>query len=784
MTIQSAKQSSLNESHNGIMYKYVPCHPNLDHVLLKTLTLMLLQTRYPMIFNLFSKLTAFLSNGEVDPLNITENMNSLPSSLDSTPMASHQQVPGQEQASPAAHPEGDNAQATALPEPRVSIKGTVQLQGRHRNHLFPGEIVRPGRSGAPDDVLFVARKRPLDHENETMTRLKTGEQIEEFEEPLCESPLSEESRERLEQTYGRLEKLQTQYMSPDELQNSEWHDDEAWLEHIKVMHNLLSKMVRNSANRDAWLEGIELDHLLKIATYGMEQDLAVLEPFTNFYDLEKGLMKNDFYEFDDACYNLYNSMPPFYQFGDDEPLVILEIEKVKAEIKGKRWLVAPVNWQTETFAYHWSMTIFDRLTGQLYIFDSLENKYNDTARVNATATGWARFWDKLGLPYDFQFFAPVVTPQCQSWECGYLSAVWALLTLRIPSNPIENTPGRPLSINLSPRDWHQHINSSPSMLIADWTGWEPNTQNAQDALEEAFNFLFAIVCNELGIPERYVQADGITVLLSCQHTDRSWVPRDEHQSCDARVHQEGVELLVNTYKVKDRKINTVPNSSQRILLGPEVQRLICSARQPCREAEGQTTAASSLDTQQLYEQDLSSGDKNANDDEHEDGENPTAGRVSKTKTKPKAQPKSRAKTTTSKKAEVPPAPAALRTRSGRKIKAPDRFEFEPEPEPEPAAPKPKPKPKAAPKASEAKPAKKKNAAAKPEPSRGGAKRAATKETKPAAAKSKKRTLDETEPKDGKNAPSEMPKSKKRKVAEPPAASKPAKKQKKDARAKR
>ncbi|CAH0032799.1 unnamed protein product [Clonostachys rhizophaga] len=772
MTIQSAKKSSLNESHNGI----ISCTS-------QNIGLDAIQTRSPMIFNLFSKLTAFLSSGEVDPLNITENMNSLPSSLDSTPLASHQQVPGQGQTPPAAHPEGDNAQEAALPEPRISIKGTVQLQGRHPNHLFPGEIVRPGRSGAPDNALFVARKRPLDHENETMRRLKTGEQIEEFGEPLCEEPLSEESRERLEQTYGRLEKLQIQYMSPDELQNSEWHDDEAWLEHIKVMHNLLYKMIQNSANREAWLEGIEIDHLLKIVTYGMEQDVAVLDPFTNFYDTEKGLMKNEFKEFGDKCYKLYSSMPPFYQFGDDEPLVLLEIEKVKAEIKGKRWLVAPVNWQTTTFAYHWSMTIFDRLTGQLYIFDSLENKYNDTARVNATATGWARFWDKMGLPYDFQFFAPVVTPQCESWECGYLSAVWALLTLRLPFNPAENTTGQLLSINLSAVDWDRHITSSPSMLIADWTGWEPNTQNTQDALKEAYNFLFAIVCNELGIPERYDQADGITQLLSCQHTDRSWVPRDEHQSCDARVHQEGVELLVNTYKVKDRRINAVPDASQRILLGPEVQRLICSARaghQPCREAEGQTTAAPSLNTQHLYEQELGSGDKNANDDEGEDGENPTTGRASKPKTKPKAQPKSRAKTASSKKAEAPPAPAqaAVRTRSGRKVKAPDRFE--PEPEPEPAAPKPK----AAPKASEAKPAKKKNAASKPEPSRGGAKRATVKETKPAGAKSKKRTLDETEPKAGKNASSEMPKSKKRKVAEPPAASKPAKKQKKDARAKR
>ncbi|CAI6079671.1 unnamed protein product [Clonostachys chloroleuca] len=775
MTIQGAKQSSLKESHNGIMYKYVPCHPDLDHVLPKTLTLMLLQTRSPMIFNLFSKLTAYFQNGEVDPLNITENMNSLPSSLES-----HQQVPGPEQAPPAAHPEGNNAQAAALPKPRVSIKGTVQLQGRHPNHLFPGEIVRPGRSGAPNDVLFVARKRPLEHENETIRRLKAGEQIEEFEEPLCEEPLSPESRERLEQTYGRLVKLQTQYMSPDELQNSEWHDDEAWLEHIKVMHNLLYKMIQNSANRDAWLEGIELNHLLKIATYGMEQDVAVLEPFTNFCHPEKGLMRNEFWEFDDTCYKLYSSMPPFYQLGDDEPQVILQIEKVKAEIKGKRWLVAPVNWQTETFAYHWSMTIFDRLKGQLYIFDSLENKHNNTARVNATATGWARFWDKMGLPYDFQFFVPVVTPQCEIWECGYLSAVWALLTLRLPSNAAEKTPGRLLSINLSPREWYQHIDLSPSMLIADWTGWEPNTQNTQDALKEAYNFLFAIICNELGIPERYVQADGVTQLLSCQHTDRSWVPRNEHVSCDAGVHQEGIELLLNTYKVKDRRINAVPDASQRILLGPEVQRLICSARashQPCREAEGQTTAASSLNTQQLDEQELGSGDKNANDDEDEDGENPTTGRISKPKTKPKAQSKSRAKTASSKKPDAPPAPAAARTRSGRKVKAPDRFE--PEPEPELVAPKPK----AAPKASGAKPARK-NAAAKPEPSRGGAKRTATKQAKSTSTKSKKRTLDETEPKAGKNTSSELPKSKKRKVAEPPATSKPAKKQKKAARAKR
>ncbi|CAH0045385.1 unnamed protein product [Clonostachys solani] len=740
------------------------------------------QTRSPMIFNLFSKLTAFLQNDEVNPLDISENTNSQPPPLDSTSMASHQTVTGQGHAPPAAHPESNNAPPPG-PVLRVAIKGAVQLQQRGPQHLFPGEAVRQGRSGAPNAELFVLRKQPLDQENETMRQLKTGEQIEPFPDPFCESPISGEPRERLEQTYGRLEKLQTEYMSPPQLQNSEWHDDEAWLEHIKVMHNLLSKMVRNAADMSAWLEGIELHHLLKIATYGMEEDVAVLEPFTIFSDGHKALLRNKFTEFGTRK-GLYMAKPPFYKFGDDEPQVDMQIEKVKAEIAGKRWLVAPVNLQTEQQALHWSITIFDRLTSQLYIFDSLRNYSNDAARFQATATGWARFWDRMGLPYDFQFFVPLVTPQCKSWECGYLSAVWAFLTLRLNSNHVAENPNvQILEINLGTRDWEWHNYPQPSLLIADWTGYEARTQNTPDALERAYDLLFLIICNELGIPEWYSQADRITEMISCQHTNRSWVPRYEHPLCDAGAHQERVDLHVTTYRINGRRINAVPDQSERIPLGPDVHRLICSRadHQSYREAGAQTIAGPGLITQQpvVNEQEVRNGDKNADDDKDEGSENPTTRRVVKPKTKPKAQPKSRAGATSSKKVEAPPAPAPVRTRSGRRVKAPDRFE--PEPEPEPVAPKPK----AAPKASEAKPAKKKkNAAAKPDPRRDDAKGGAT---KPTGAKSKKRTLDETEPKASKNstqpASSEMPKSKKRKVAAPPAASKPAKKQKKDTRAK-
>ncbi|VUC25137.1 unnamed protein product [Clonostachys rosea] len=744
-----------------------------------------------MIFNLFNKFTTLFQNGQVDTLDISENTDSLPSPLESTSMASHQRVPGR------GHPERDR-----LP---IAIVGSVQLQQRGPMHLFEGEAVRDGPHG--ELPQYVVRKRQLDHENETMKLLKTGGQIRLIGDPEEETLPSGEDRERLEETYGRLEKLPAEYMSSQELQNSEWHDDEAWLRHVKVMHNLLSKIIRNSSDRSAWMEETELHHLLKICTHGMEQDVAVLEPFTIYAHDSTVIRKNEFTEFGTGKY-FHMSLPPFYKFGNDEPLVQLLMEKVKAEIFGKRWLVAPVNTQTNLEAFHWGMSIFDRLTQQLYIFDSsMDFNYHD--RIKATALGWARFWHKLELPYDFQFFVPRVAPQWNVWECGYLSAVWALLTLRSPPNPDMGSNKIDLQWNFSfsTRDQEKHDYAPPSMHIADWTGRPPPIQHSGEALKQAYDFLFKIICNELGFPASYLQANEITESVSCHLTNHSWVPRDEHQSCVAKVHRQRIELHIKSHKISGQTIIENPGYSRVIPLGPEVQRLICSARaryQLHREAETQTTGAPSLIAQPPVvnevsplqvpdEQMVGSGDNEVNDDGNSGGENPTTSRVSKPKTKPKAQskakpktqPKSRAKATSNKKAEAQaegpaaptPAPTAVTTRSGRQVKPPQKMD-------EPAAPKPK----AAPKASETKSTKKKSAAAKPDTRREGAKRGATKETKATGAKSKKRALEETEPEAGENsaqvASSEMPKSKKRKVADPPAASKSAKTQKKGTRAKR
>ncbi|KAI6781606.1 uncharacterized protein J7T54_005317 [Emericellopsis cladophorae] len=298
---------------------------------------------------------------------------------------------------------------------------------------------------------------------------------------------------------------------PTDPRNDNLHkyEDSVWLDHAAILHGILMYTI-GDRRRPYYLDSSEIHQLLTTISYGMHQSMAWLEAWSICGPPSSRMIKHD----SRASHHFAKQWVPAFGmemfegafcFGSTEPGWE---HQMRTRIHGNRYIVVPIC----QFEMHWMMTIFDREAGHLYIFDAVEA--DRETRVEAAVHRWAQFWDRLGFPYHFQYFAPAVSLQAGSWECGLIGIHWVTNTLR---HRVGGTEYRADDDNIVVKDFnlrdHDHANyplETASIPVHDWV---PNSVAVFDALPfgtglslaksvEWICLYYKIVCaNELGIRE-------------------------------------------------------------------------------------------------------------------------------------------------------------------------------------------------------------------------------------------------------------------------------------------
>ena len=318
------------------------------------------------------------------------------------------------------------------------------------------------------------------------------DQIDAFADPA----VVDRARARVNNEYGTLQ--QHPYYRPDQ-------QIHGFTQQIATVHNLLFFGLLNHRE----LEHHELNTLLGIISYGMQDSMTWLEQgfiLRTPPPPRPGILNGP------ANIPTRASREANGTFRTDHQLNTADLRPLRSRIRGRRWIVAPVN----TDGQHWSMTIFDREQGHLYIFDTAGGERN--SRIMSMVRVWADFWRQLGHSHHFQYFVPETTPQVDGWECGHLCIAWLMLTLRCrdgnpmtaedsnnnnTSNVRHDRTGRGESVR------EPYLPATSSLPLIDWHS--RNAPSPRVAFNHAIHIIRHMLHHELGLSDpQGIQIASIT----------------------------------------------------------------------------------------------------------------------------------------------------------------------------------------------------------------------------------------------------------------------------------
>ena len=302
-------------------------------------------------------------------------------------------------------------------------------------------------------------------------------------------------------------------MGPYQLANSPHsgrpiYEGSIWHDHVAILHGVL----RHTLPNKRWLEGDDIAELLICLSYGMNQSTLCLRPWVIMGPSPANPNPRAQMPFQQSWNDAFGMEMKDGAYQTDAPQLDRAAfkNKMRHEMLGRRWLVAPIN----QVGHHWIISLFDREEGQLYIFDALSSSRDQ--RIEATIHLWARFWNDLDMPFHFQYYVPSVTIQSSSWECGLLCVYWVLMTLRnrvgtkmLASNVQIQTDdfalcGRTFSNEFPLADSSLHI-----------PDWMPiNCMSGKTALAAVVRDTQVLICNDLGLwnEPMFKQNDGKTTV--------------------------------------------------------------------------------------------------------------------------------------------------------------------------------------------------------------------------------------------------------------------------------
>lgn len=266
----------------------------------------------------------------------------------------------------------------------------------------------------------------------------------------------------------------------------------AWWLHVAVCQKILKGDMLGNA-----LTEMEMTTFMEIMSYGMDKSLIVLDPWrVNMEKVQNSLVPEQEH---DAAFDKEMAQ-------GDLNLGNRSCNDIGRQLHRRRWIVAPIFYPPE----FWAMTIFDRRTGQLYIFDSGRTTRRHE-RIVAATNLWVKFWNFMHKPFSFQYFVPQVTPGPNVKVSGLLAVIWAMANLRNRvgeymrvddehkrvDDKATRVSGRvPRHINVSELDTQFSLSSS-SLPLHDWV--PEGCRSAASGLEAARRILRCVLLNEMGL---------------------------------------------------------------------------------------------------------------------------------------------------------------------------------------------------------------------------------------------------------------------------------------------
>ncbi|KAK2606350.1 hypothetical protein QQS21_003281 [Conoideocrella luteorostrata] len=203
----------------------------------------------------------------------------------------------------------------------------------------------------------------------------------------------------------------------------------SWFAHVVIVRILLNRTMQSSQNN---LNTAEMGALVRIVSYGMHESMGFFEPYQFRGVSTEPAQRERSVSFEEAWNESFGMPTKLGQFVNGEDLRGSEL--CKLEIWGRRFVVVPV-----MYGHHqWGMTIFDRLRGELYIFDCGDAEFRGE-RIKSCVHFWIEFWNALGMAHTFRYFVPGVTHQPDIRDSGYLCIIWLMDMLRNQVGHVMNT---------------------------------------------------------------------------------------------------------------------------------------------------------------------------------------------------------------------------------------------------------------------------------------------------------------------------------------------------------
>ncbi|KAM4060792.1 hypothetical protein HRG_001677 [Hirsutella rhossiliensis] len=262
------------------------------------------------------------------------------------------------------------------------------------------------------------------------------------------------------------------------------YDETPWLAHVAFMHDILHCSISNQIP----LAELEMFALLRTTSYGMFESMAWLYP----WHIPGPCGDDKLAEEWRPDFSMRMKVGEFQEPGSDE-------QYYQSRMYGRRWVVAPVLCGEE----QWSMTIFDRCQGHLYIFDSGDGPRR-SERIEACVHLWVRFWNWLHLPWDFQYFVPTATRQTSAKDSGLISIAWLMFVLRDQvggTMSVDDVTVRRADVVITAADPGVEIEPS-DLCLRDWL--PDGCKLAYGGLMAVRRIIKAMVCNELGLAHHEV----------------------------------------------------------------------------------------------------------------------------------------------------------------------------------------------------------------------------------------------------------------------------------------
>lgn len=111
----------------------------------------------------------------------------------------------------------------------------------------------------------------------------------------------------------------------------------------------------------------------------------------------------------------------------DRPGTVMSRELHRQRIAGRRWIAVPMLHGHK----QWTISLFDRKAAQLYLVDTDgQDEQARAGRILANLRLWFAWWNCMGFPHNFAYFAVPVTKQAGPEDSGLACMSWILRNLR------------------------------------------------------------------------------------------------------------------------------------------------------------------------------------------------------------------------------------------------------------------------------------------------------------------------------------------------------------------